>query len=91
MAEDIARLGPMLILAGLMAGWLAEAFSRRGGYGFTRDLGLGLAGSAIGGATAWALLPGHPGMVAFILIGGIGAALLILAQRAFWRSARTAA
>jgi uncharacterized membrane protein YeaQ/YmgE (transglycosylase-associated protein family) len=90
MAEDIARMGPMLILAGLMAGWLAEAVSRRWGYGFTRDLVLGLAGSAIGGATAWAALPGHPGMVAVFLIGGTAAALLILAQRTFWRSARTA-
>ena len=91
MAEDIARVGPMLILAGLMAGWLAEAVSRRGGYGFTRDLGLGLAGSTIGGATAWAALPGPPGMVAVFLIGGVAATILILAQRAFWRSARTAA
>jgi len=30
-AENIAHMAPMLLLAGLMAGWTAEAVSRAGG------------------------------------------------------------
>jgi hypothetical protein len=32
MTDHIAQMGPMLILAGLVAGWMAEAVSRAGGY-----------------------------------------------------------
>lgn len=88
MLEDIAHMGPMLILAGLVAGWIAEAVSRTGGYGFTRDMALGLTGSVIGGVTVWIALSGGVGMATMFLIGGGGAAIVIVAQRSFWRSLR---
>jgi hypothetical protein len=34
MLEHIVQMGPMLVLAGLIAGWVAEAASRAGGYRF---------------------------------------------------------
>ena len=88
MVEDIARMGPMLLLAGLMAGWTAEAVSRTGGYGLIRDLGLGLTGSVAGGVATWVAISGLDGMVTMFLIGCGGAALVIIAQRSFWRSVR---
>ena len=33
----------MLVLDGLIMGWLAEVVSRRSGYGFIRDTAMGLA------------------------------------------------
>src|SRR5437867_7034566 len=53
MFEHIVQMGPMLVLAGLIAGWVAEAASRAGGYGFVLDMFLGLIGSVVGGATVW--------------------------------------
>jgi uncharacterized membrane protein YeaQ/YmgE (transglycosylase-associated protein family) len=88
MLEDIAHMVPMLIVAGLLTGWIAEAVSRAGGYGFTGDMVLGLAGSMIVGATAWIVLAGGVGMAAMLLIGGGGAAIAIVAQRSLWRSLR---
>jgi uncharacterized membrane protein YeaQ/YmgE (transglycosylase-associated protein family) len=88
MFEHIAHMGPMLILAGLMAGWVAEAVSRADGYGLILDMVLGLIGSAVVGSTVWVVISGEAGMLAMFLIGGGGAALAIAAQRRCWRSAR---
>jgi uncharacterized membrane protein YeaQ/YmgE (transglycosylase-associated protein family) len=88
MSEHIAHMGPMLILAGLMAGWVAEAVSRADGYGLILDMVLGLIGSVIVGSTVWVLISGDAGMLGMLLIGGAGAALAIVAQRRCWRSAR---
>jgi uncharacterized membrane protein YeaQ/YmgE (transglycosylase-associated protein family) len=88
MLEDIVRMGPMLILAGLMAGWMAEAVSRARGYGFIPDLGLGLFGSVVLGAAVWVVVSGGAGMVVMFLVGSAGAALAIVAQRTLWRSTR---
>jgi uncharacterized membrane protein YeaQ/YmgE (transglycosylase-associated protein family) len=87
MFEHIMQMGPMLVLAGLIAGWVAEAASRAGGYGFIVDMVLGLIGSAIGGAMVWALISSDIGMPAMLLIGCGGAALTIAAQRRLWRTA----
>ena len=38
MFEHIVQMGPMLVLAGLMAGWVAEVVSRADGHGFIRDM-----------------------------------------------------
>jgi uncharacterized membrane protein YeaQ/YmgE (transglycosylase-associated protein family) len=78
----------MLILAGLMAGWVAEAVSRADGYGLILDMVLGLIGSVIVGSTVRVLISGDAGMLGMLLIGGAGAALAIVAQRRCWRSAR---
>jgi uncharacterized membrane protein YeaQ/YmgE (transglycosylase-associated protein family) len=87
MLDHIVQMGPMLLLAGLLAGWVAEAVSRRG-YGLIPDMVLGLIGSVIGGGTVWVAGPSHAGMLATFLIGGGAAALAIGAQRGLWRSAR---
>ena len=87
MFEHIVQMGPMLVLAGLIAGWVAEAASRAGGDGFIFDMVLGLIGSVVGGAIVWALISRDIGMLAMLLIGCGGAALAIAAQRRLWRSA----
>jgi uncharacterized membrane protein YeaQ/YmgE (transglycosylase-associated protein family) len=87
MFEHIMQMGPILVLAGLIAGWMAEAGSRAGGYGFIVDMVLGLIGSMVGGAIVWVLISSNIGMLAMLLIGCGGAALAIAAQRQLWRSA----
>jgi uncharacterized membrane protein YeaQ/YmgE (transglycosylase-associated protein family) len=88
MTEYIAQIGPMLILAGLGAGWIAETLSRAGGYGLITDMVVGLVGSVVGGAAVWVLVSTHAGMLGMFLIGCAGAALAIVAQRGLWRSLR---
>ena len=56
MLEHIVQMGPMLVLAGLAAGLVAEAVSRAGGYGFLYDVALGLVGSAVGGGIFWTVI-----------------------------------
>jgi uncharacterized membrane protein YeaQ/YmgE (transglycosylase-associated protein family) len=88
MFEHIVQMGPMLILSGLIAGWVAEAASRAGGYGFIFDMVFGLIGSVVGGAIVWVFISSDIGMPAMLVIGGGGgAALAIAAQRRLWRSA----
>ena len=78
----------MLVLAGLVAGWVADAISRADGYGFIVDMFLGLIGSVVVGSAVWVVIPSGPGMLGMFLIGLGGAALAIVAQRMLWRSAR---
>ena len=77
-----------MILAGLLAGWMAEAVSRARGYGLLPDMVLGLVGSVAGGAIVWFVISKEGGMVTMFLIGCAAAALMLIAQRSFWRSAR---
>jgi uncharacterized membrane protein YeaQ/YmgE (transglycosylase-associated protein family) len=88
MSEDIAHMGPMLILAGLVSGWIAEAVSRAGGYGLKSDMAVGLMGSVVGGTLIWIVVASDAGMPGMFLIGCAGAALAIVAQRSLWRSTR---
>ena len=88
MFEHIIQMGPMLVLAGLTAGWVAETFSRAEDYGFIHDSVLGLIGSVVVGAAIWVAIASEPGMLAMFLIGCGGATLAIVAQRTFWRSAQ---
>jgi uncharacterized membrane protein YeaQ/YmgE (transglycosylase-associated protein family) len=88
MAEYIAQMGPMLILAGLATGWMAEVLSRAGGYGLIPDLIVGLVGGVVGGATLWVLVSTEVGMLAMFVVGCVGAAVAIVAQRHLWRSLR---
>ena len=87
MLEHIARMGPTLVVAGLLAGWMAEAVSRARGYGLIPDMMVGLVGSVVAGAGVRALDPGA-GMLATFAMGCVGAALAIVVQRALWRSTR---
>ena len=88
MVEHVAQMGPMLILAGLAAGWMAEAVSRARGYGLIPDMILGVVGSVAGGGVIWFVISSDTGMVTMFLIGCAAAALMIFAQRSFWRSPR---
>src|SRR2546430_17506335 len=81
MLEHVLQMGPMLVLAGLVAGWGAEGVSRADGHGFIRDLAVGLVGSVVGGATLWVVVSSEAGMLVMFLIGCGGATLAILAQR----------
>jgi uncharacterized membrane protein YeaQ/YmgE (transglycosylase-associated protein family) len=83
--EHIAHMVPMLVLAGLMAGWTAEAVSRGGGYGLITDMILGLIGSLLVGGIAW-VVSREAGMLGMFVIGGAGAVLAVAGQRRLWRS-----
>ncbi len=91
MSEILVQMVPMLVLAGLIAAWLAEAISRAGGYGFIPDALLGLTGSLVAGAVLWGVTSRDPAMTTMLLVACAGAVLAIVVQRAFWRSARLAA
>ena len=84
--EDVARIGPLLVVAGLAVGWIADGVARAGGYGLLRDLGLGLAGSVLGGLTVWSVIPSGVGMATMCHAGSAGAVIVITGQRGFWRS-----
>jgi uncharacterized membrane protein YeaQ/YmgE (transglycosylase-associated protein family) len=90
MADTVVQMTPMLVLGGLIAAWLAEASSRRRGYGFISDMVLGLAGSVIAGALVWLMMWRNAGMTTMLLIGCVGAALAIVAQRGVRPSTRVA-
>jgi uncharacterized membrane protein YeaQ/YmgE (transglycosylase-associated protein family) len=91
MWEQVAQMGPMLILAGLMAGWTAEALSRAGGYGLIPDMVVGLIGSVLTGGIIRVVVFHDPGMLGMLVIGCAGAGLAIVAQRGLWRSTRLGA
>ena len=90
MSEYLVQMLPMLLLGGLISGWLTEALSRAGGYGLIPDMVLGLAGSVIMGAAMWLMVSRDAGMVTMLLVGCAGAALAIVAQRGLWPSTRLA-
>jgi uncharacterized membrane protein YeaQ/YmgE (transglycosylase-associated protein family) len=75
----------MLILVGVLAGWLAGYVLTRGGYGLRWDIILGLAGSAVGSWIFWALgvSPGA-GLALVAGVAFVGAAIPIVAQRKIW-------
>ena len=86
--EYLAQMGPMLALAGLIAGWMAEAISRAGGHGLIPDIAVGLVGSVLAGGIAWGVVSSDAGMLEMLLIGCAGAVLAVIAQRRLWRSTR---
>jgi uncharacterized membrane protein YeaQ/YmgE (transglycosylase-associated protein family) len=87
--EYVAQMGPMLLMAGLTAGWVSEAMSRARGYGFIYDMMLGLIGSLLAGVAMAVLISSEAGMVTTLVIGCAGAAAVIAGQRQFWRSTRS--
>jgi uncharacterized membrane protein YeaQ/YmgE (transglycosylase-associated protein family) len=88
--EYVAQMGPMLLLAGVAAGWVSEAVSRARGYGFIYDMALGIVGSLLAGVIVSVLISSDAGMATMFAIGCCGASLAIVAQRQLWRSARPA-
>jgi hypothetical protein len=84
MNEQVTQMGPILVVAGLGAGWLAETFMGLRGHGLIVDMGLGVAASVVGGSAILAL-SGHPaGMLFMSGIGFVLAMGVILAQRLCW-------
>lgn len=82
--EQIVQIGPMLVLAGLSAGWLAEISMIRRGYGLIVDMGLGVGASLVGGS-AFVALSGIPaGMFVMFVVGFVLATSVIVAQRLGW-------
>ena len=88
MFEHIVHMGPMLLLAGLTAGLMAETVSRAGGYGLISDMVVGLIGSVVVGAIVWVAVAHEPGMLWMLVIGCVGAGLAVVAPRSLWRSTR---
>jgi hypothetical protein len=84
--ENVAQLGPMLVLAGLVVGWVSEAARHSGGRGFLADLGIALVGSIIGGVIVWSSISTALGMLAMFGIGCGGGAQAIIVQRTVWPS-----
>jgi uncharacterized membrane protein YeaQ/YmgE (transglycosylase-associated protein family) len=84
MNEQVVRMGVMWILAGLSAGWLAETFIIRRGYGLIVDMGLGVAAGLLGGG-AFLAMSGRPGgmLVTFVFAFAVATGM-ILAQRLCW-------
>jgi uncharacterized membrane protein YeaQ/YmgE (transglycosylase-associated protein family) len=74
----------VILLVGLIAGWLAGQIVRGTGFGFIADICIGIVGALIG---SW-LLPRlgihlGAGMIAAIVSATIGALLLLLVLRLF--------
>lgn len=69
----------VIVLVGLVAGWLAGLIVQRAGFGLVGDLSIGVCGAFLG---AWLLpqlgLPLGAGLVAAIIHATIGAVALLL-------------
>ena len=79
----------IILLVGLIAGWLAGQIMQGTGYGLIADIALGIVGALIG---AW-LLPQlgihlGSGIVAAVISATIGALLLLLVLRLVYRGGR---
>ena len=86
MNEHILQMGPMWILAGLGAGWLAYTIVVRRGYGLIADMGLGVGASLAAGTALLALLGPSAGMLGMFVLGFLVATSAILIQRLVWPS-----
>jgi uncharacterized membrane protein YeaQ/YmgE (transglycosylase-associated protein family) len=90
MKDLIVQMGPMSMVAGLAAGWLAAAVMPRRGYGLLVDLGLGVGASMLGGVAFLALAGAAPGTLVISVIGFGMASVAIFAQRLGWPCDRDA-
>lgn len=75
------------ILIGLIAGWLAGALVRGGGFGVIGDIVVGMLGALLGGFLfrTLGLFPGG-GLLGSILVATVGAVVLILVLRVIKRA-----
>jgi uncharacterized membrane protein YeaQ/YmgE (transglycosylase-associated protein family) len=72
----------VVILVGLVAGWLTGKVMKGGGYGFFVDILPGIVGGLVGGFIARALgFPPTGGLIYTILIATAGAILLVFVFR----------
>lgn len=79
------------ILVGVVAGMLAGMVAMRGGAGLKHDITLGLIGS-IGASWVFGSVAMGPdsGVLAIVVVGALGAAVAIAAQRMIWPAERPA-
>jgi uncharacterized membrane protein YeaQ/YmgE (transglycosylase-associated protein family) len=76
------------VVVGLLAGWLAGIVMKGGGYGLIGDLGLGLAGSVLGGWIFRTLgIFSSGGFFPTVFVAFVGAVIVIVAQRKVWAHA----
>jgi len=76
------------VVVGLLAGSLAGIVMKDGGYGLIGDLGLGLAGSVVGGWIFRALGgAAGGGLFPTVVVAFVGAVIVIVAQRKVWTHA----
>ncbi len=74
------------LLVGLIAGFLASALMRGGGYGLVGDIIIGIVGAFIGGLLMDVLAPGTAlGFWGTVLVALIGACILIAILRTISR------
>ena len=75
------------VVIGLVGGWLASVLMKNGGHGLLQDLAAALAGSTL---ATWilqvALGSSDTGILVTSVVGFIGAARFIVAQRKLWRA-----
>jgi uncharacterized membrane protein YeaQ/YmgE (transglycosylase-associated protein family) len=69
------------LVVGLVAGWLAGAVMKGGGYGVLGDLIVGLIGSFFGGLLMGFFIEGSAGFWGSIVVAFIGACVLIALVR----------
>jgi uncharacterized membrane protein YeaQ/YmgE (transglycosylase-associated protein family) len=77
------------LVVGLVAGFLASAVMRGGGYGVVGDIIVGIVGAFIGGFLMSLLGLGGSGIIWTIIVAFIGACVLIAILRAVSRGTTT--
>ena len=77
----------VLLLIGLIAGWLAGVVMRGGGYGIVGDIIIGILGSLVGGFLFSLLGLGASGFLGSIIVAFVGAVVLIFIMRRLVRVA----
>jgi len=77
------------LVVGLIAGFLASAVMRGGGYGVVGDIIVGIVGAFIGGFLMSLLGLGGSGIVWTVIVAFIGACVLIAILRAVSRGTTT--
>jgi len=77
------------LVVGLVAGFLASAVMRGGGYGMVGDIIVGIIGAFIGGFLMSLLGLGGSGIIWTIIVAFIGACVLIAILRAVSRGTTT--
>lgn len=72
-------------VAGLLAGRLTGFVMKRGGYGLTTDIALGVVGGVVGGFVLWMQrAAAAESRFAMLAAAFLGAFILLVVQRKFW-------
>lgn len=81
----------IVVLVGVLAGWLAGFVMKDGGYGLGGDIALGVVGGVVAGSVA-KMVGMAPDGTRLAMVGAalLGAVVLIFAQRTFWTVRATA-